>query len=442
MRLLENIRMDVDELLKRNIQADTLPATNPVLRRIIASEQQCNLKQKIESADLLVIRTHRINDMLYKVIKQGIVYGPITKDKALQKMCAPTLFIFTNDIDAWKNAANAFKNVKRIVFENYGEFTAEHNGILNDILYGIESVHFGGDGFNHGNVVNLLPFCSQIEHLAIETNIFKLQRSLTLNHMLEMTFPKLKILQLNYGLPDTMNNRILAEQMTHFLNRNCTIGNLKMKTNIDDSLHFIIENNIRLVKLSIRLNHSEMKSVIDLLNQVYNHGLTQEYDLIIEKIQILEAYADLNNNLFYCNPPESLYLNGIEYEGAENIPMMIFNNVKELHMKYISFEGANILSSRPDILSLEELYVESANIDIVNPLASQLPKLKKIAFIKANGNVNNLNWNFITENRTRFEGAVKLSIFVQESRFISILKTQIPFNMIEIKLSESLINNN
>lgn len=174
--------MDADELMKRNIIANSLPGTNPVLRDIIANGHQCHIKELIENEDLLLIRTHRIDGMLYKVIKHGIVYGPITKDKELQKCCAPTLFICTNDIDAWYVAANAFNNIKHIVFENSGEITAEHYGIINNILYGVESVHFIGYGFNYGNV-NLLSHCSNIKHLAIETNIFKLQRSLAAHNI-------------------------------------------------------------------------------------------------------------------------------------------------------------------------------------------------------------------------------------------------------------------
>lgn len=346
-----------------------------------------------------------------------------------------SLAIYGENIKVFREIENRkFENVKRIEFKNNKsskkEITAGHGQTLKSILHCAELVEFKGNVFTDKHGKHILKHCLNMSSLCIETNVFKLNPKCHSDWM-EKTYPKLRNFQLNQGFPDFIHCDRQNDELIAFFEKN-QIAQLSIGFNIENSLKFIQENNIKLDKLTMRLSKDDIGRINDLLDDITNRELIRRFEIVLNDAQILALSQNLLSTL---NGLESILMN---FECMMDIPEF-FERLKYLHIKKISWDAAPLLATK--ITNVEELYIEDCDINIIGIFAGLLPKLKRIAIRDAHGNPNDFNWLHLMGEREKLFGVRKLMIYINESVYIPIKKHEngIDQILITIKRSESLV---
>lgn len=256
---------------------------------------------------------------------------------------------------------------------------------------------------------NFLKFCPNIKTLSI----FQENTVATIlvgngNEWMHQNYPTLEHF--------ACDNTEIAEMQT-LLEVNQNIRKFSVQDDyIQQYAHSLMTANIKLDELEVEMGEVDRK-FIDQLNALYERGFYQHLRLYLAywlHDDDISQYAELNGLVTFhmMDPP------------AENIQLSKLTGLKELYI--IGNEKVEDLSALPiNLPSLERIQFKIASTDDILPFIRQSMNLEKIkvddirdgTYFKTVDNV--INLVKLNEERTKLEGAEKMTIYVREKVYLA-----------------------
>lgn len=385
------------------------------LNDIIGFSMTCSLFKEI--IERYSIREFKAATMSIKMTSNKIKIGLDKSYRPLERFLPgiSSLTIYGENKTIFSEVANHFKNLKRLQFksnEHITKITEQHGNALQNILRNIEAIAFKGNAFTSDYGQHILRYCFNMKHLSIEANISKF-RDPQSHRWFQRIFPELVHLQLEFGLPAA----IQCDELVQLFLNNENLQHLTIASNVEDTIHFLLNKNIKLDKFSIKITKENLYTFYEtvcLLNTLYERQLVNRFEIILSDLN--ESYKLLN----ILNGIESIYLlNEFSVQTLSHFNVM-FSKLKVLHVEYLSREVTNILCQMTK--NLQNLYIDYGDINVLKMFAENLPNLSKMTIKNLFGNIETFSWKMLEKKRTSMNYAQRLYVYLNENAYNDAVK--------------------